>query len=109
MGKQVVEVGIFFLQLSKVGLLTNAVKNDCNYNACYPFSDAFKISVEILVKLLKAKPQSSLQDKFYVRSSIPQARPTFTGCCRELMATSQCCLVKEKMLVHIPFSVASLW
>ena len=63
-----VEVGIFFLQLSKVGLLTNAVKNDCNYNACYPFSDAFKISVEILVKLLKAKPQSSLQDKFCARS-----------------------------------------
>ena len=31
-------------------------------------SNAFKISVEILVKSLKAKPQSSLQDKFCARS-----------------------------------------
>ncbi len=37
----------------------------CNLNR---FSNAFKISVDVLVKLLKAKPQSSLQDKFCVRS-----------------------------------------
>ncbi len=34
----------------------------------WQLSNAFKISVEVLVKLLKTKPQSSLQDKFCARS-----------------------------------------